>query len=194
VWATNSIHLDLACNPNGKDAKLMLTGSLASAASIAGIGVALLFLVAGVGKLFQLRSFRQSLLFIPFVSPSAAFIASLLVPIAEVAGSVAVLVGVSTGKFVVIFLCVGSGLAAIVSLRRNQRVPCMCFTSSSNEFLSYSTILRSAAFAILILGVPAGEPLILKPFPLVFGVVAVFIYLSLDAVARIGLVHLPAED
>lgn len=144
--------------------------------------VGLLILFAGISKLFYLQEFRQALLYVPHLPMRMIPLIALVVPAAEMAAAIGLLLLKPWGiAMMVALLAITSGVA-VLAWARNQQVPCVCFTGSSSENLSLSTVGRNAVFAgIAVLpAITPTESFTSTPLIPASALAAIFIYLSLE--------------
>src|SRR5688572_1689166 len=134
--------------------------------------VALLFMFAGLSKLFYLREFRASLLFVPYLPMTIVPPLVVVVPILELAAGASLLVGMPLRVLLPCVILVSTSLVAVVASIRKQPIPCVCFTASGTESLSLATAARNLILTAVALS-PLMAPVALvdtEPFVPVYGV------------------------
>jgi len=129
---------------------------MSSVVLAARIGLAVVFLVAAIGKFADLRGSRASL--VGFGVPErAAGILGTLLPIAELCVAVALIPAATAqwGAVGALILLLGFIAGITVALRRGQAPDCNCFGAIHSAPVSTTTLVRNvalAAVAVLVVG------------------------------------------
>jgi uncharacterized membrane protein YphA (DoxX/SURF4 family) len=143
--------------------------------------VAILFLYAGIAKILSLRSFRRTLLFVPYLPRALTGPVAVAVPISEVATGTCLLLGVGWAKVAAVSLLATFSVVAIVAHRRGQKVSCSCFGAGSSGQLSPATVMRNAVLICVTAPsflLPDLDP---SAFATSYGLVAFVLFLCLEA-------------
>lgn len=148
--------------------------------------VATLFLHAGTAKLLSLSTFRRDLLLIPYFPGRWSRPIGIVVPGAEIATGIALLLDIETGKIAAIAMLTIFSMVALVAHSRNQNVPCNCFGIDGSERLSLATIARNSALTCM----TAASFVFAEPrstsFSKGYGLIAFILFLCLHAAVKNG--------
>jgi uncharacterized membrane protein YphA (DoxX/SURF4 family) len=112
--------------------------------------VGLLFLYAGVAKLFAVRTFAQSLLLIPYVPYRSTLPIAVAMAFTEAVAGLLLTASTQVGRVSVAILLVMFASIAMVAIARRQRVPCNCFGTDSSDYLSHATVVRNAVLLCVV--------------------------------------------
>ena len=113
--------------------------------------MALLFLFAGLPKLFKIAHFRQGLLHIPYMRVSWTYLIAGGLPLLELAISAGLFMDRFPARVAAIILLLLFCLVVLVAQQQRVRVPCNCFGAESNGYLSGETIRRNLVLVGLLL-------------------------------------------
>jgi hypothetical protein len=146
---------------------------------VASLGVLILF--AGISKVFYLNEFRNTLVRVPYLSLPISKLASVLIPIAEVLGGAGLLFGQLWGVAIVVTLLALISLAAILARVSGTKIPCVCFTSTSNSHLSLGTAGRNLLLILVALIAQRSSPAIENPIVMAYGIAFLLLACCADA-------------
>jgi hypothetical protein len=111
--------------------------------------VIVVLLAAGVQKLFALSTFRRGLLSIPHFRVWLSYVVGYGLPIVELGAALGLLLGVrGTALLAAALFLSFAGVAALV-IARGLNVPCNCFGTDKDRFLSASTIVWNTVLLLL---------------------------------------------
>ncbi len=113
--------------------------------------IAFLLIVAGVGKLMNLRGFREILIMQAILPKRLVPLFSLLLPILEISISIGILFNLYKPIFEVLALSLFLIFAATIAInlfRGRKDIPCGCF-SDKVDTISWRIVLRNLVFASL---------------------------------------------
>jgi hypothetical protein len=120
--------------------------------------IATVFLVSGVAKLASLVSFRESLLFIPYLRVSWSYLIAWTLPATEVIVAAGLYGNLRPAKLTALtLLALFSGVVGLVLVKR-LRVPCHCFGNLGSRYMSVSSLLENGAlFLATIITLPLSD-------------------------------------
>jgi hypothetical protein len=117
---------------------------------------AIVFLVSGAAKAAQVRSFREGLLYLPYMPISGTYLVAWTLPAMEVAVAIGLILNVLAAKVAALVLLAFFCGAVVVVLRKRLKVPCGCFEGLGERYLSAATLRDNGLIALAII---AGIPL-----------------------------------
>jgi len=114
------------------------------------IGLAIIFALTGILKLFTPSSMKSTLLAIGLPKPLSS-VGAWLVPLLEILTAVFLLT-ISTvwiGKILAFGLIGGFIYAIFIALHKKERIKCNCFGKLQDEYLGWGTVLRVVMLLVM---------------------------------------------
>jgi hypothetical protein len=127
-----------------------LSELLTDCQQLAACTVAVLFLAAGIAKLFILQDFRLNLLLIPYVGLKTSWVASVMLPLLEIGVALGLFVNSNVARALGLILL--AGFLGVVLLVRSRKltIACKCFGALDKSEITNRTAMRCVALAGLI--------------------------------------------
>jgi len=112
--------------------------------------IAIVFLLAGPAKLAGLRSFREGLVYIPFMQVSWSYLIGWSLPALELLVGVGLFLNLLVAKVAALGLL--GAFAAVIGLvlSRRLKVPCGCFAGLGDRYLSWASLRHNGVLALAI--------------------------------------------
>ncbi len=116
-------------------------------------GTGVIYIFAGVSKIFSRHMFLSTVQTLPFLSNSSALLIAKTLPWLELLLGIFLVTGAFTQYIAWISLTLLAifSLIAIIAVAKKIDIPCSCFGATSKEPLSLKTVLRNALLILLTL-------------------------------------------
>jgi hypothetical protein len=127
-----------------------LSELLTDSQQLAACTVAMVFLAAGVAKLFILNDFRSNLLLIPYVGLKTSWVIAAVLPVLEIGVALGLFVNSNVARALGLILLAGFLAVVILVRSRKLTIACKCFGALDKSKITNRTAMRCAALAGLI--------------------------------------------
>lgn len=113
----------------------------------------IVYIFAGVGKLFARNNFLTTVQALPFLPIASASITAKILPWLEMLLGILLLIGAFTKHtaWISLILLLTFSLIATIAVIKGMHISCSCFGAASNETLSLKTVARNSLLALLTL-------------------------------------------